>query len=93
MKLQNVTAKEGEYFCNEQHRYFGRGLTLYGDYSFDGARNVEIRNSRLLSKDAFWNSENVTASFFYFRRVPRLERQKSYACGLYGRESAGNVLH
>lgn len=36
------------------------GLTLYGNYSFDGARNVTIRNSRLLSKDAFWNSDNIT---------------------------------
>lgn len=35
-------------------------LTLYGDYSFDGAENVEISESRLLSKDAFWNSSGVT---------------------------------
>ena len=35
-------------------------VTAKGDYSFDGARNVEIKNSRLLSKDAFWNSDNVT---------------------------------
>ena len=26
----------------------------------DGVKNMEIRNSTLLSKDAFWNSENVT---------------------------------
>jgi hypothetical protein len=31
-----------------------------GNYSFDGNKNLEIRNSRLLSKDAFWNCENVT---------------------------------
>jgi hypothetical protein len=36
------------------------GLTLVGDYSFDGVKNMEIRNSHLASKDAFWNSENVT---------------------------------
>ena len=36
------------------------GLTLYGDYSFDGVENVEIHNSKLLSKDAFWNSDHVT---------------------------------
>ena len=35
-------------------------LKLDGNYSFDGCRNVEIRNSNLLSKDAFWNTENVT---------------------------------
>ena len=37
-----------------------RDLTLDGNYSFDGAEDVEIRNSRLLSKDAFWNGSNVT---------------------------------
>ena len=36
------------------------GLTLYGNYGFDGAKNVTIRNSKLLTKDAFWNSRNVT---------------------------------
>lgn len=36
------------------------GLTLYGNYCFDGAENVEIRNSKFLSKDAFWNSRNIT---------------------------------
>ena len=36
------------------------GLELVGDYSFDGAKNVVIRNSRLLSKDAFWNSKDIT---------------------------------
>ena len=25
-----------------------------------GAKNVEIHNAKMLSKDAFWNSENVT---------------------------------
>lgn len=38
-----------------------RGLTLYGNYSFDGCRNLTVEDSRLLSKDAFWNCENVTA--------------------------------
>lgn len=36
------------------------GLTLDGNYSFDGCKNVTIRNSHLLSKDAFWNCENIT---------------------------------
>ena len=30
------------------------------DYAFDGAKNLEIRNSRLMTKDCFWNCENVT---------------------------------
>lgn len=33
---------------------------LAGNYSFDGVRNVEIHHAKMLSKDAFWNSENVT---------------------------------
>ena len=41
------------------------GLTLVGNYSFDGAKNVTVRNSKLMSKDAFWNSENVTVKNSY----------------------------
>ena len=35
-------------------------LKLVGNYPFDGSKNLEIRNSRLMSKDAFWNAENIT---------------------------------
>ena len=35
-------------------------LELVGNYSFDGVKNMEIHNAKMLSKDAFWNSENVT---------------------------------
>ena len=37
---------------------------------FDGSKNIEIRSSRLLSKDSFWNTENVTV-------------YDSYICGEY----------
>ena len=48
--------------------YFGLGscdiiadrLNVDGNYLFDGGKNIVIRNSRLISKDAFWNCENVT---------------------------------
>lgn len=33
---------------------------LNGNYSFQYAKNVEIRNSVLNSKDSFWEAENVT---------------------------------
>jgi hypothetical protein len=36
------------------------GLSLSGNYAFDGGENIVIRNSRLISKDAFWNCKNVT---------------------------------
>ena len=32
----------------------------HGNYSFQYCRNVEIRNAVILSKDAFWNTEDVT---------------------------------
>ena len=35
-------------------------VDLIGNYSFDGVVNMEISDSHLASKDAFWNSDNVT---------------------------------
>ncbi|MGP1508235.1 MAG: DUF3737 family protein [Sphaerochaeta sp.] len=58
--LNNVTAVNGDYFAMNSSNIRVDGLTLYGNYSFDGCKDVEIRNSRLLTKDAFWNTENVT---------------------------------
>ena len=63
---ENITVKNCTWFEMARAGVWYTGnmtvtdLTLYGNYSFDGAKNVEIHNSRLLSKDAFWNSENVT---------------------------------
>lgn len=57
--LEQVIAR-GDYFAMNSEDMTVQGLTLYGNYSFDGVRNVELRDCRLLSKDAFWNSENVT---------------------------------
>lgn len=59
MTTENITAK-GDYFAMDSENRTVSGLTLYGNYSFDGVKNMEIKNSRLLSKDAFRNSENVT---------------------------------
>ena len=60
VNLENVTVANGDYFAMNSTDMKIDGLSLYGNYSFDGGRNIEIRNSRLLTKDAFWNSENVT---------------------------------
>ncbi len=57
--MENVTAK-GDYFAMNSENLTVSGLTLYGNCSFNGVKNMEFKNSRLLSKDAFWNSENVT---------------------------------
>ena len=67
--LRNVFAK-GDYFLMNSADLDVDGLTLDGNYSFDGAKNVTVRSSRLLTKDAFWNSENVTV-------------YDSYICGEY----------
>lgn len=59
VKLSSVTAK-GDYFAMNSSDMEVEGLKLDGNYSFDGVKNAVVRNSRLISKDAFWNSENVT---------------------------------
>ena len=60
--LKNVAAANGPYFAMNSSDLDITGLSLDGNYSFDGAENVTIRNSRLLTKDAFWNSRNVTVT-------------------------------
>ena len=57
--LENVTAK-GDYFAMNSSNIRVNGFSLDGNYSFDGVKNAEVRNARMLTKDAFWNSENVT---------------------------------
>ena len=57
--MENVTAK-GRLLRHEQRESDCFRSTLYGNYSFNDVKNMELKNSRLLSKDAFWNSENVT---------------------------------
>ncbi len=61
VRLTNVEA-HGDYFAMNSSDMTIDGLSLVGNYSFDGCRNLTIRNSRLLSKDAFWNCENVTVT-------------------------------
>ncbi len=59
VRLKNVNAK-GHYFAMNCSDMDVDGLILDGNYSFDGVKNAVVRNSRLITKDAFWNSENVT---------------------------------
>ena len=59
VKLMNVTAK-GDYFAMNSNDMYISDFKLDGNYSFDGCRIVELHNATLLSKDAFWNSENIT---------------------------------
>lgn len=59
VRLLRVAAK-GDYFAMNSDGMEIGDFTLTGNYGFDGARNVVIRNAKMLTKDAFWNSENVT---------------------------------
>lgn len=58
MELTDVTVK-GDYFGFASSDVIADGLDVDGNYLFDGGRNITVRNSRLISKDAFWNCENV----------------------------------
>ena len=42
------------------HGVEAEDFTLIGNYAFDGAKDITVRGARMLTKDAFWNSENVT---------------------------------
>lgn len=64
VRMKNVSAK-GDYLAMNCEDMEIDGLLLDGNYCFDGARNVYIKNSRLMSKDAFWNSERITAENCY----------------------------
>lgn len=59
VKMNRVFVK-GDYFAMNCRDIEADELDLVGNYGFDGAENVVIRNSRLLTKDAFWNCKNVT---------------------------------
>ena len=60
VKLNNVNVSQAPYFGMNSKNMEITDLVLDGNYSFDGSENITIRNSRLLTKDAFWNSKNVT---------------------------------
>ena len=57
--LNDVYVK-GDYFGMDASNVRADNLTVDGNYLLDGGRDIVIRNSRLISKDAFWNCENVT---------------------------------
>lgn len=59
VKLNNITAKNGNYFSMQSKNIEANNLDLQGNYAFDGCENVVVRNSKLHTKDAFWNCKNV----------------------------------
>lgn len=58
IKLDNVYAK-GDYFAMNSSDFYADNFEIDGNYLLDGGRNIEIHYSKIISKDAFWNCENV----------------------------------
>lgn len=58
IKLDNVYAK-GDYFAMNSSEFYADNFEIDGNYLLDGGWNIEIHNSKIISKDAFWNCENV----------------------------------
>ena len=60
LKIRNVTLHEGTYpfmFCSDIEV---DGLVSDSKYVFQYVKNAVIRNARIVTKDAFWETENVT---------------------------------
>ena len=58
IELLGVHVK-GDYFGFGASDVVANYLDVDGNYLFDGGRNITVRNSKLISKDAFWNCEDV----------------------------------
>ena len=60
VKLRNVTVKNADYLFMHGADIDIENYRQQGNYSFQYCRNVVIRNAVIDSKDAFWETENVT---------------------------------
>ena len=60
VKLRNVTVKNADYLFMHGADIGIENYRQQGNYSFQYCRNVVIRNAVIDSKDAFWETENVT---------------------------------
>jgi hypothetical protein len=58
--IKNCLIENADYFGMHTDNVRIDNLHLEGNYGFQYSRNVEIKNSLLNSKDALWDSENVT---------------------------------
>lgn len=60
IKLRDVEVANADYLFMHSHNIDIDRYTQHGNYSFQYCRDVVIRNADIHSKDAFWNTENVT---------------------------------
>ena len=56
--LKRVTAT-GDYFAMDSTDLVVEDFRLVGNYGFDGVSRAEVTNAHLISKDAFWNCEDI----------------------------------
>ena len=59
LKIENVTIEESEYPFFEIHNAEIKGLSMKGKYSFQYSENLEITDSELNTKDAFWHTKDA----------------------------------
>ena len=72
MQLRNVQVDKGDYIFMHGENIRREDYAQRGNYSFQYCRNVVIRNAVINSKDAFWNTEDVTVMQ---ARLAELQRQ------------------
>ena len=60
VELKNVQIDKADYLFMYGENIRIKNYSQNGNYSFQYCKNVEIRNAVINSKDAFWNTENVT---------------------------------
>lgn len=60
IKLRKVYTADADYIFMHSENIDIDGYELFGNYSFQYVKNAVIRNANLQTKDAFWESENIT---------------------------------
>lgn len=58
LKMYNCTVT-GDYFGKDSENVFLDHVRLVGNYAFDGGRHIEAHHCHFVSKDNFWNCEDV----------------------------------
>lgn len=64
ISLKRVSIR-GDYFGMGSCGVRADGLDVEGNYIFDGGSDIVVENSRLISKDAFWNCTDVVVKNCY----------------------------
>ncbi|MCR5536248.1 MAG: DUF3737 family protein [Succinivibrio sp.] len=58
--LKDVSVEHGDYIFLYNEDLHIEGLKLQGNYAFQHVKRAKICNSQILTKDSFWESEDVT---------------------------------